>query len=206
MKHEKKRKRWPLMMVLFSCCMTGCAILPSFGSTQPGGSSGIIKEQETTVMGESHTSVEEIFVHICGCVKDAGLYTLPAGTRAGDAVEAAGGFTKKADKSAVNLASVLEDGMQLYIPSLDESADTEAQRAQSKTGSDGKKEVSAGLVNINEATAQELTSLSGIGLARAENIVSYREENGPFSSIEDIKNVSGIGDGIFEKIKDSITV
>ncbi|MCD8020149.1 MAG: helix-hairpin-helix domain-containing protein [Clostridiales bacterium] len=170
---------------------------------------------------------DTIFVHICGCVKNPGLYELPEGIRAGNAIEEAGGFTKKADQTAVNLAEILADGVQLYIPAEGETGGTVAGQSgensmfgqtdgtsvsgQSDTAAEGNVSGSGavdseGRVNINEASLEELMTLSGIGEARAQAILSYREENGSFSSIEDIKNVSGIGDGIFDKIKDKIIV
>lgn len=168
--------------------------------------------------------VDRIYVHICGCVKEPGLYMVDRSFRVGEAVRQAGGFTKEADQSAINQAAVLEDGMQLYVPSKQETREG-AEKSSGLFGDDketgkeasGKSAVSekkdplsetAGTerININEASLLELTSLSGIGQTRAESIVAYREKNGPFSSIEDIKNVSGIGDGIFEKIKDCIEV
>lgn len=167
--------------------------------------------------GESYdTNEERIYVHICGCVRNPGLYVFAAGTRAGEALESAGGFTKKADESAVNLAAVLQDGMQLYVPSVEDTVQNGAGSASSgavgNAASAGAGNVTSGSgkesapVNINTAGAQELMTLSGIGESRAEAILSYREENGMFSSIEDIKNVSGIGEGIFERIKNMITV
>ncbi len=158
-----------------------------------------------------------IFVHICGNVKEPGLYELPAGTRAGTAIEIAGGFTKKADETFVNLAAILEDGMQLFVPAAGE-AETGSLTGETEKGSDfgegqggydpgqtASAESASGLVNINTASSAELITLPGIGEARAQAILSYREEHGAFSSVEDIKRVSGIGDGIFAKIKERIT-
>lgn len=198
----KGRIRWKIWssivcMLFLSVGSCGCT-----GLFRPG-----VREQSVitkeTGYGESENSTNEnetghtqdniIYVHVCGCVKNPGLYTFASGTRAGSAVEKAGGFTKKADLSAVNLAAILTDGMQLYVPSVKEEM----------SGSVSQKST---LVNINTAIKDELMTLSGIGEARAEAILSYREENGFFSSIEDIKNVSGIGEGIFERIKNMITV
>ncbi len=116
----------------------------------------------------------------------------------------------------MNLAAVLQDGMQLYVPSVEDTVQNGAGSASSgavgNAASAGAGNVTSGSgkesapVNINTAGAQELMTLSGIGESRAEAILSYREENGMFSSIEDIKNVSGIGEGIFERIKNMITV
>lgn len=170
-------------------------------------------ENSTKDVEADHTEEKWIYVHVCGCVKNPGLYTFAAGIRAGDAVEHAGGFTGKADTSAVNLAEALSDGMQLYIPSVEETEEgrDSGSYGQSSTGDAAsgqtkESEEDPSMVNINTAGPEELMTLSGIGEARAQAILSYREENGDFSTIEDIKNVSGIGEGIFDRIKNMITV
>ncbi len=149
---------------------------------------------------------ELIYVHVCGCVKNPGVYALPAGARAQDAVDAAGGFTRKADSTAWNLASLLEDGMQVNIPGKNVEAAGKTGEEEPSSGSGAETATEGRLVNINTASAQDLTELPGIGESRAQDIVNYREENGLFGAIEDIKNVSGIGEGIYNKIKDLITV
>ena len=156
---------------------------------------------------EAPGTTGEIYVHVCGCVRDPGLYMFSSGVRAGDAIAQAGGFTKKANQDAVNLASILSDGTQLYVPAKEEGASGAGGTALSGTpAADPDSSPDEAVVNINTAGAEELMTLSGIGEARAEAILSYREESGDFSSIEDIKNVTGIGDGIFERIKNRITV
>lgn len=149
---------------------------------------------------------EMIYVHVCGCVKSPGVYALPAGSRAQDAVDAAGGFTKKADSTAWNLASLLEDGMQVNIPAKNKEEAGKTGEEASSSGDGAETAVGGRLLNINTASAQDFMTLPGIGESRAQDIVDYREENGLFGAIEDIKNVSGIGEGIYNKIKDLITV
>jgi competence protein ComEA len=152
---------------------------------------------------ESADSSYSIYVHVCGEVKKPGLYTFEAGQRVNDAVEAAGGFTDHANKEAVNLASILEDGQQIRIPDKAESSE----RIDTASGlSSGKSGTGSGKVNINSASADELASLSGIGDSKAAAILTYREEHGSFSKEEDIKKVPGIGEGTYKKIKDSISV
>lgn len=136
------------------------------------------------------------FVHICGEVEHPGVYELPEGSRIFEAVEAAGGFTEQAAESSMNLAEKITDGMQIVILSRDEM------RIQESAA----KEAAAGLININTASKEQLMTLPGIGDARANDIIRYREESGGFQTIEDIKKVSGIKDAAFQKIKDSITV
>jgi len=152
-----------------------------------------------------------IFVYVCGAVEKPGVYELFEGGRVVDAVEAAGGFLETADKTYVNLAALLDDGIKLYIPTMQETMESAALQVETfdkestSLGSDSAG-AGSGLININSATRDELTALPGIGNATAEKIISYREQHGAFKAIEDIMNVSGIKDKLFSKIKDHITV
>lgn len=165
---------------------------------------------ETVWQTEGEEAAEEteengdIFVHVCGCVRNPGLYRLPSGARAQEAVDAAGGFTKKADREAWNLAEVLSDGIQVCIPSRKEEAETAEGAGQTAESPSASQEENK--VNINTASMEELTQLPGIGDSRAAAIIACREELGAFTSIEEIKNAEGIGDGIFDRVKDLITV
>lgn len=136
------------------------------------------------------------FVHICGEVEKPGVYELAEGSRVFQAVEAAGGFTAEASQSSMNLAETIADGMQIVILSKEEAEAVQAAEEES----------AAGLVNINQASKEQLMALPGIGESRAEDIIRYREESGGFQRIEDIMKVSGIKDAAFQKIKDSIAV
>ncbi|MGN1267697.1 MAG: helix-hairpin-helix domain-containing protein [Dorea sp.] len=204
----KKKKRIGIVFIcLCVFSLTACRFQSGFERSMPDEmtSEQGMDLEESTGTGQKSTESAEIYVHVCGCVKNPGLYRLFPGIRAGEAIEEAGGFTKKADTTAVNLAESLSDGCQLYVPAKAEKNPKQAEGGEAYPSSQsGDSEV--GKVNLNTASSEELTTLSGIGSSRAEAILAYREEHGSFSSIEDIKNVSGIGDGIFEKIKDSITV
>ena len=158
---------------------------------------------------------EMLIVHITGEVKNWGVIELPQGSRIIDAVDKAGGFTDSADVEAVNLAYVLSDGIKVYIPSKNEEEIADFTTEEYITTDSGDNVITGGekmeenkneLVNINKATQTELETLPGIGPSTALKIISYRNENGAFSSVEDIKNVSGIGDNKFENIKDLISV
>ena len=135
-------------------------------------------------------------VYVCGYVKRPGVYELSADARVKDAVEAAGGFARKADQEYWNLAETIADGEKIRIPSREEA---EALREQAATDS-------GGLVNLNTATKEELMTLKGIGEAKADAIIQYRETQGPFAAIEDVMLVTGIKEAAFRKIRDSITV
>lgn len=142
----------------------------------------------------------EVVVHVCGEVTSPGVYTLSYGSRVYEAIRAAGGVTDNADADAVNQADMLSDGMRLYIPAEGELPDS---NAVYDVGASGQ---SDGLVNINTATKEELMTLRGVGESKAESIIAYRENNGPFNSIEDIMNITGIKEGLFNKVKDYIKV
>lgn len=135
-----------------------------------------------------------IIVHICGAVVRPGVYELTEGSRVYQAVEQAGGFTEEADKDYLNQADILSDGLQLYVPTKEEAKMLPV------------KENSNGAVNINTASEEMLDALPGIGIGKAKSIVAYRQKNGKFQTIEDIMKVEGIKEGLFAKIKDSITV
>ena len=145
---------------------------------------------------------------IGGAVKNPMLAELPDGSRVDDAIQAAGGLKQEADMSSINRAEFLLDGQKIYIPSLAMDADGNVIEGAAASGaSDGTNGVSSsGKVNINTADSTQLQTLNGVGPATAQKIIDYRQSNGSFSSVEDIKNVSGIGDKTFEKLKDSITI
>ncbi len=134
-----------------------------------------------------------LVIQINGAVNQPGAYELPPGSRVRDAIQAAGGLLPEADDQSLNLAAKLTDGMRLNVLRQGEAPPT-----QSAAG--GQR------ININTATQAELETLPGIGPARAQDILAYREANGPFTSIEEIMDVPGIGPSTFEDIKDQISV
>lgn len=171
----------------------------------------MISENTTQKEKNNEDNDEEIVVHITGEVKKPGVVKLKEGSRIEDIIEAAGGLTENADISNVNLAYVVEDGVKIRIPSNnDEDIDEESYITEgSGKGviiSDENQSTSNSVVNINTATQTELEELPGIGPSIASRIVEYREQNGKFKTVEDIKNVTGIGENKFEKIKDYIRV
>ena len=128
-------------------------------------------------------------VYVSGAVALPGVYSLPAGSRADAAVQAAGGFLPGAEEENINLAKPLEDGQQIDVPGIVDTS-----------------HVNAGRVNINTATVTELDALPGIGPTTAQAIVDYRIQNGPFQSVQDLQNVPGIGPATFANIEDYITI
>ncbi|WP_332647341.1 helix-hairpin-helix domain-containing protein [Lysinibacillus sp. 54212] len=144
-------------------------------------------------------------VDVKGAVKYPGVYELTTEHRVVDAIEQAGGYVDKANPNAINHAQKLQDEMVIYIPLVGE--DTEALETMiTATGTPSSQETSSGKVNLNKAEEAELTTLPGIGPAKAQAILAYRQENGGFKTIEDLKEVTGIGDKTFEKLKDSIDI
>lgn len=176
--------------------------------------SGILQEeeagdrQEAEYGSSAQAATNGIAVYICGAVKHPGVYSLPDGQRICDAIDAAGGFKKSAARSAINLAKVLSDGEQVVVPTKKQAAsykDNNIGNAENGGDVAGTKAGAAGLVNINTASREELMSLPGIGESKADAVIEYRLSNS-FKSIMDIKNVTGIKDGVFNQIKDLITV
>ncbi|MBQ6392956.1 MAG: ComEA family DNA-binding protein [Eubacterium sp.] len=133
-----------------------------------------------------------IYVHVCGCVKNPGLYRLKEGSRIDAAIRAAGGFSKEADEKSVNLALPVKDGTQIEVLSASVSEEKNSSRDSR--------------INLNLAQKEDLMTLNGIGENRALAIIAYREEHGGFSSVEELKEVEGIGDGIYQKIKNAIKI
>ena len=167
--------------------------------------------EDSTNLNSKETE-ETVVVHVIGEVNNPGVVTLPEGSRIIDAINMAGGKTEEADLSKINLAYIVEDGTQIYIPRINEDLN------QVNLISDGagvgvvitdsnveENEVDS-KVNINTASKEKLETLPGVVETTAQKIIDYREANGKFKTIEDIKNVSGIGDSKYESLKDKITV
>lgn len=159
-----------------------------------------IAQSNDTKTTETTEEPEEVIIDICGAVNDSKVVTLPAGARVEDAIKAAGGTTDEADLSGINRAAVLTDGEKIYIPTADEvERGIELPSAEGNISTDGS-------ININEATAEELETLNGIGPVTAEKIIQYRTEYGKFKTKEDLMEVNGIGEKTYAQIKDKIRV
>ena len=156
---------------------------------------------------ENNIESEKIVIHITGEVEEEGVIELEKGARIADAIEMAGGTTEEADLSKVNLAYSLSDGQKLNIPNVNEKEQEDIVKDEPGNNiiieGNEEKEVK---ININKATQTEIETLPGIGPSTALKIINYRNEHGKFKNIEDIKNVSGIGDSKFENIKEYICV
>lgn len=201
-------------LVLFGLSAVIIAVVLSIGFMAWGSftSSGIVVEHsEKSPQSQEYesSSSQLIYVHIAGEVSNPGMYELNHDARVSDAIDAAGGLTENADQLSINLARQVTDGEQIVVQAYIEaepgnSKSTDA--SDSGLPSSSNTEVLSSKVNINTASASELITLDGIGESTAAKIIAYRQANGSFASIEEIKKVSGIGDRKYEAIKDRITV
>jgi len=170
--------------------------------TQDEGNSNTNNLEEEYNKSETNS----IMIHVAGEVVNPGVYQVSTDSRVVHAVELAGGATSLANLDSINLASPIQDGQKIYIPSVLDKIN------QIKGGNSGSNNVgstsgnSSGKININTASQGKLEELSGIGPSKADSIIDYRNDNGPFKNVDELLNVSGIGDKTLEKIKDDIVV
>jgi competence protein ComEA len=173
------------------CTLLGVGLI-LLVSSQPRG---------TSIKLSPPPTASPVTVHVAGAVNQPGVYRLPPGSRVEGAILAAGGAIPEADLSLINLAMVVEDGMQIWVPALIEEEPRVEEQERSPTY-----EAPEVLININTASQNELESLPRIGPVIAAEIIRYRQTNGPFRRKEDIQEVKGIGPVTFEKISELITV
>lgn len=199
MAQNKKTGRLILLFLLF-LFLIGCHASPGGEVIQE---SHLKQEQEETEHRENKTDcvLPKIFVHVSGEVKNPGLYELDSGSRIFEAIQAAGGFTKRADEDSINLAQKIKDESKIHVFSLDKE---EKEGKEKGEASQNKKPDVR--IDLNRATLEELMTLPGIGEKRAEAILDLRVQKGSFQTIEDLLEVEGIKEGIFNKIKDLIKV
>lgn len=189
----KKRNRWILIILYIMLIAAICACSKS----DSGKEILISSEKMSKPEEEKTTSNEKIQVFVCGEVKNPGVYRLNQDDRVVTAIEAAGGLTKDAAYASINQAQKMKDGEQIYIPSKSE---------QQNTLTEASKKSSSNLISINQASREELMTLPGIGESKADSIIAYRQEHGVFQSTEDLMKISGIKEGVYNKIKDYITL
>lgn len=202
----------PLVLLGLSAVIIAVVLSIGFMAWGSFTSSGIVvehSEKSSQSQEYENPSSQLIYVHIAGEVSNPGMYELKQDARVSDAIDAAGGLTENADQLSINLARQVTDGEQIVVQAYIEAepGNSESTGASgSGLPSSSNTEVLSSKVNINTASASELTTLDGIGESTAAKIIAYRQANGSFASIEDIKKVSGIGDRKYEAIKDRITV
>ncbi len=180
--------RWQSLL-LVSClvALTGCQ------QTAP-----IVVVPPPTAAPTVQPTVAPVRVYVSGAVTTPGVYTLAPRSLVDDAVKAAGGAMAEADLDRINLAIEVHDQQQIHVPRKGDAVQPATTNVVAASSSDR--------VNINAATLADLDKLPKIGPATAQRIIDYRAKNGPFKKIEDLKNVSGIGDVTFEGLKDMVTV
>lgn len=226
-------KRWSKKVVLFLLCLWMAGLSGACGengrerivlrepglATDPTASESA--DQNTDDMGlagpeqqtglnaaqaeaaEPVTETAVIVVHVCGAVKRPGIYTLPEGSRLWEAVETAGGVLEDGAGNYLNMAAMLSDGEKVVVPFLQ---DVEKPWGEAQKAVSGEPAVTETKVDLNQADLEQLMTLPGIGEAKAKAILEYREQVGRFVSVEDVKNVPGIKEGAYAKIKDDIMV
>ncbi len=198
---ERLRSGWITAGVLvLGLAVAGYVLLrppaaPATELTLPMAGSGSTVPASTTT-----TAAASIVVHAAGAVAAPGIHSLPAGSRVADLLVAAGGPAADADLDRVNLAALLSDGERVWFPRVGEAAEPVVVGA-----SPGEVEPT-GPLDLNAATAEQLDGLPGIGPAIAAAIVSYREEHGPFTAVEGLLEVPGIGDARLAQLRDLVTV
>lgn len=205
---NKKQKIIVVVLIIIMCIVIGYYIISKtekYDYSDIEKISNIIEEDQEV---DDNIIENKIVIHITGEVEEEGVIELEKGARISDAIEEAGGTTEEADLSNVNLAYSLSDGQKVKIPNINEK-DEEIIVVEEKAGDyiiiEGNKSKEE-KININKATQTEIETLPGIGPSTALKIINYRNEHGKFKNIEDIKNVSGIGDSKFENIKEYICV
>lgn len=205
---NKKQKIIVVVLIIIMCIVIGYYIISKtekYDYSDIEKISNIIEEDQEV---DDNIIENKIVIHITGEVEEEGVIELEKGARISDAIEEAGGTTEEADLSNVNLAYSLSDGQKVKIPNINEK-DEEMIVVEEKTGDniiiEGNKSKEE-KININKAAQTEIETLPGIGPSTALKIINYRNEHGKFKNIEDIKNVSGIGDSKFENIKEYICV
>lgn len=164
------------------------------------------EEDKTVEKEESNITNKVITVYISGEVNNPGIVNLKEGDRLATAVEKVGGTTKNADLNGINMAIKIEDEMHYIIPKIGEKVNEDVDNTENLQKESGVSSSNSSLININTATIEELDKLPGVGEATANKIVNHRDEIGEFKSIEEIKNVNGIGDKKFEQIKSLICI
>lgn len=175
--------------------------LPALSTTFSASSSASDLKTECS---SSQTETQKVFVDVKGAVKNEGVYELSIGSRVTDVVKLAGGFTEDADKKSVNLAEKVTDESVIYVARVGENVAPTTTNSQANGSA--QQEESSDKINLNTATLAELQTISGIGAKRAQDIIDYRDANGGFSSVDDLANVSGIGEKTLEKLKSEVTV
>lgn len=222
----KKRNVALLGFVVILFLLTGCQGRTEGNGEElicltEGGTEKIPKEEkaEAQESSEEETRISRetgiAYVHVCGQVANPGVYPLPSGSRLYEAIEAAGGLLESGAGEQLNQAAQVEDGQRVYVPSKEEvqqglvggiHTDWQGEVGIGNAASQGDLTAGSGKVNLNTASKEQLMTLSGIGEAKAMSIIAYREEHGGFQKVEELMEVQGIKEGVFNKVRDRISI
>ena len=163
------------------------------------------KSNKSKEISQAETEDQLVTVDVKGAVKKPGVYQLQSNSRVHDALEKAGGLTDEADLKSINQAQKLSDEAVVYVAKVGENA-VDVTTSAPTSATSGAGQAKSALVNLNTATEADFQTISGIGQKRAQDIIAYREANGRFKSVDELKNVSGIGAKTLEKLKEYVTV
>lgn len=194
----KQRIKIAVLTLLFSVVLTACGTdktiyVETLEETE---------QQDEIEQGQEVQLAEDCYVYVCGAVKNPGVYLFTSSARVCDVIKAAGGFTEDAAVTSVNQAEKVTDGQMLEILTETEylaKRQAEQQEVQAAESDDGR-------IDLNQASLEELMTLPGIGQTKAAGIIAYREKMGGFSSVEEVMQVEGIKEGVFNRMKDNIKV
>ena len=202
--HDRMKKMKAVWLLILAAALVsaGCSDKDGESLEELSVSAESETEEEGAVPQEEQEPAETVYVYVCGAVNAPGVYELKKDARVFEAITLAGGMTAEAAPEAVSQARTVADGEQIYVPTVRE---VQMQGSGVEDIVTGNADVS-GKVNINTAGKDELMELTGIGEAKAESILKYREEHGSFQSIEELMQIEGIKEGVFNKIKDDITI
>ena len=191
-----------LFGTLLVVCLCSCGKNAAYYVEEEFVSSENRQETETEDTEILVSESKDIYVYVCGQIQNPGVYVLPEGSRVCDLFAMAGGFTKEAATDYWNQARLLKDGEMIYVPTREEVKDRSSLVQENSSDDTAESDK----VNINTASKEELMTIPGIGEAKATAIIDYRKKHGKFSSIEEVKNVEGIKDGVYSKMKDYIEI
>lgn len=183
-------------LAIFAAIAVGIALLALINGQAKPQSDVLIAVPQASAAAPVEMS---LVVDVQGEVINPGVYQLPAGSRVGDAIKAAGGVQKGSDSSSVNLARFIEDGEQIYVSNVDVIE-------QGRSGQNSNRIVGQGRLNVNRANESELDGLPGVGPVLAQRIIAYRNEHGNFGAVEDLQKVAGIGPAKFSELRTFVTV
>ena len=204
---EQRSRIGIVVIVLVIAALAIFGAVSAFGISESEGSDSL----DTIIVEDAAPKAEEemegCVVYITGCVANPGVVDLDAHARLSEAIEAVGGFTEDADRTSINLAQEVVDGSHIHVPSIAESQDASQESVvESPSSQGGGSSSQGGKVNLNTASKTELMTLSGIGESKAAKIIQYREDKGSFASVDELAQVSGIGEKTVEALRDSVCV